>query len=198
MHDVLCAMHLALCATQATAGDYVCTLPAAQDSALTMGERERALLRPLYLSTATLRHSTSLPLYLSTSLPLYHSTALYQRRGVNPLPSRRAAAALLRARHRDPARGRRQGACELRRRARGHRPARHSNYLLATTYYLLSAHYPPPIVHHSIAALEGIGQPGATGALVRVSHPNPHPHPHHSPLTTQASPQPSPYPSPYP
>ena len=49
-------MHRALCATQATAGDYVCTLPAAQDSALTMGERERALLPRCYArATETLR-----------------------------------------------------------------------------------------------------------------------------------------------
>jgi len=41
---------------QATAGDYVCTLPAAQDSALTMGERERALLPRCYArATETLR-----------------------------------------------------------------------------------------------------------------------------------------------
>ena len=79
MHDVLCAMHCALCAAQATAGDYVCTLPAAQDSALTMGERERALLRPLLAppyATLPLYLSTSLPLYLSTSLPLCRSTSL--------------------------------------------------------------------------------------------------------------------------
>ena len=50
------------------AGDYVCTLPASQDSALTMGERERALLH-LHLA----------PLY--ATLPLSHSTALYPRRG---------------------------------------------------------------------------------------------------------------------
>ena len=71
MHDVLCAMHRALCVAQATAGDYVCTLPAAQDSALTMGERERALLRPLLAPPYA-----TLPLYLFTSLPLYLSAAL--------------------------------------------------------------------------------------------------------------------------
>ena len=43
-------------AAHATADEYVCTLPAAQDSALTMGERERALLPRCYLrATETFR-----------------------------------------------------------------------------------------------------------------------------------------------
>ena len=43
-------------AAHATADEYVCTLPAAQDSALTMGERELALLPRCYLrATETMR-----------------------------------------------------------------------------------------------------------------------------------------------
>ena len=43
-------------AAHATADEYVCTLPAAQDSALTMGERELALLPRCYLrATETFR-----------------------------------------------------------------------------------------------------------------------------------------------